>query len=542
MAVLPAFGYLPALGGQALSLTPWQDLLAQPGLARSVILSFTTGLVTTAVSVVVVLLFLAGVAGTRLDRWIQRLVSPLLSVPHAAAAFGLAFLIAPSGLIARFVSPGLTGWERPPDWQIVQDPWGISLMAGLILKELPFLLLMSLAMLPQLDPVRRTQMARSLGYHPTLAWLKVVTPALYPLIRLPIFAVIAYASSVVDVAMILGPTMPPTLAVSILSWFHDPDLSRRFMASAGALLQLGVTAMALLTWWMLERGIRYLGYRWVMNGHRRRGDAMLRNTGKILILLATLTAFIGLGSLALNSAAGFWHFPDLLPQGFTPRHWQHALPELSVSLITTLVVAIISTLAALILVLAALENEQRTGRRPSEARLQSAQGLLYLPLIVPQIAFLFGLAVVLESLGIRIPSVMVVFGHLLFVLPYVFLALSEAYRRFDPRWLHLAASLGTSQNAAFWRIRFPMLLGPILTAIAVGLAISIGLYLPTQLLGAGRLPTVTTEAVALAAGGSRRIIGVWALTQACLPLLGFILALGLPRLLWARRQGMKGTL
>jgi ABC-type uncharacterized transport system YnjBCD permease subunit len=55
-------------------------------------------------------------------------------------------------------------------------------------------------------------MARSLGYRPTLAWLKVVAPALYPLIRLPVFAVIAYASSVVDVAMILGPTLPPTLA------------------------------------------------------------------------------------------------------------------------------------------------------------------------------------------------------------------------------------------------------------------------------------------------------------------------------------------
>ncbi|MDX5376018.1 MAG: ABC transporter permease, partial [Halomonas sp.] len=96
MALLPAFGYLPALGGDAFSLAPWRELLAQPGLAHSVGVSFASGLVTTAVSLAVVLLFLAGVSGSRLDRWIRRLVAPLLSLPHAAAAFGLAFLIAPS--------------------------------------------------------------------------------------------------------------------------------------------------------------------------------------------------------------------------------------------------------------------------------------------------------------------------------------------------------------------------------------------------------------------------------------------------------------
>ena len=33
--VLPAFGYLPALGGEAFSLTPFRQLLAVPGLAAS---------------------------------------------------------------------------------------------------------------------------------------------------------------------------------------------------------------------------------------------------------------------------------------------------------------------------------------------------------------------------------------------------------------------------------------------------------------------------------------------------------------------------
>ncbi|WP_104202261.1 ABC transporter permease [Billgrantia saliphila] len=541
MALLPAFGYLPALGGERLSLEPWHELFAQPGLARSVAVSFASGLVTAAVSLVVVLAFLAGVSGSRLDRWIQQLVTPLLSLPHAAAAFGLAFLIAPSGLVARLLSPELTGWERPPDLLIVQDPWGLALMLGLVIKEIPFLLLMCLAALPQLDPGRHVAMARSLGYRPTTAWLKVVAPALYPLIRLPVYAVIAFATSVVDVAIILGPTLPPTLAVSILDWYHDPDLSRRFMASAGAVLQLGVTASALLTWWCLERLVARLGRHWLERGSRSCADRPLRLAGKSLILLAAFAAFAGLAGLALNSVAGFWRFPDALPQGFTAVHWLRALPSLTGPATATMIVAICATLVALALTLAALENEQRSDRHPAQGRLFSALGLLYLPLIVPQIAFLFGLVVVMETLGTRHRLGLVIFGHILFVLPYVFLSLSEAYRRFDPRWSQLALTLGSSPNGAFWRVRLPMLLAPLLTAAAVGLAVSIGQYLPTLLLGAGRIATVTTEAVSLAAGGNRRVIGVWALVQASLPLIGFVIAIGIPRLLWANRRGLQGA-
>ena len=123
--ILPAFGYLPALGGVGFSFDPFRQLFGQPGIWMSVLLSLATGLATTAVSLTIVLVFVAGFAGTRLFGRVQHLISPLLSVPHAAAAFGLAFLIAPSGMIARMLSPELTGWERPPDLLIVNDPMGL---------------------------------------------------------------------------------------------------------------------------------------------------------------------------------------------------------------------------------------------------------------------------------------------------------------------------------------------------------------------------------------------------------------------------------
>ncbi|WP_186299087.1 ABC transporter permease [Halomonas sp. C22] len=531
MVLLPAFGYLPVIGHEQLSLAPWQQLLAQPGLGRSVLVSLFSGLASTALALLVVVLFLAASQGTWLDRSLRRWVSPLLSIPHAAVAFGFAFLIAPSGLTARLFSPWLTGWESPPDALVVNDPWGVALTLGLVLKEAPFLLLMSLAALPQLQPEKRLRLARSLGYTPVIGWLKVVLPSLYPLIRLPVYAVIAYATSVVDMALILGPRLPPTLSVSTLGWFNDPDITRRLMASAAAVLQLGVTVLALLLWWLMEQGVRRSSRGWLVNGSRQRGATAVKIAGRGGLPLVTVAALAALAGLALFSVAGFWRFPELFPQALTLDHWQRSAPQLAGPLRTTLAIAVVSTGVAALLVVAALEHEQRQQIRPSRAL-----WLLYLPLLVPQIAFLFGLIVAAESLGIRPQLALVMAGHLLFVLPYLYLSLAEAYRQLDPRWIHMAQSLGVTPNRAFWRVRLPLLLAPLLTSLAVGLAVSISQYLPTQLLGAGRVSTVTTEAVALASGGNRRLIGVWALVQAVLPLAGFMLALAIPRWLGVPRS------
>ena len=46
---------------------------------------------------------------------------------------------------------------------------------------------------------------------------------LYRQIRLPLYAVLAFALSVVDMALVLGPSAPPVLAVQVLRWLTDPD-------------------------------------------------------------------------------------------------------------------------------------------------------------------------------------------------------------------------------------------------------------------------------------------------------------------------------
>ena len=504
--LLPAFGYLPSLGGNTFSLEPFRDLFATPGIVRSTLLSLATGLVTTGIALAIVILFVSGWFGTRIFSRVQHLISPLLSVPHAAAAFGLAFLIAPSGYFFRLLSPWATGSNRPLDLLIIQDPFGVTMMAGLIAKEIPFLLLVTLAALPQTNARRSGQVARSIGYGALAAFLHGTWPLIYKQIRLAVFAVIAYATSVVDVAIILGPSAPSTLAVRLTEWMSDADTALRFTASAGAVLQFATTVAAILIWIGFERFGHAILKRQSYAGIRWGKDSIARSFGLGFIVVSALVIFFGLCILAVWSIAGFWAFPDLLPRSFSLANWDRVVPSLGRPLSNTLWTGIIATLIAIALTLACLEREARTKRTGGSRALL----FIYLPLIVPQVSFVFGLQIFFVSIGADASWPALVFVHLIFVMPYVFLSLSDPWRAWDRRYASVAHGLGASPNRTFWRIRLPMLLKPALVAAAVGFAVSIGQYLPTVLIGAGRLPTITTEAVALASGGDRRVIGVYA--------------------------------
>ena len=531
----PALGILPALGGTSLSLDALRALFDWPGITRASVLSVTTGFAATGLSLLLVALICAAWSGTKAFRIIERTLSPLLSVPHAAAAFGLAFLIAPSGWIARIASPALTGWETPPDVLILQDPYGLSLVAGLIAKEVPFLLLMTLAALSQINTAQARDTALALGYAPVTAWFKTVFPRVYAQIRLPVYAVLAFSMTVIDVALILGPTTPPTLAVQILRWMNDPDLSLRFLASAAAVWQLVLVVGALGLWRIGEGVIASLGRRWVASGSRGGATPAFKSLSLGAAGLSAGAIVLGIIGLFVWSIAGFWSFPDALPEGFSTRTWMRHSMGLWPVIWETLIIASVATLAALLLALACLEAEERHGLKPSTRALW----LLYVPLIVPQIAFLTGLQTLAIFTGLDGNRAAVIFVHIIFVLPYVFLSLADPFRAWDARYGHVARALGASCDGVLWRVRLPMLLRPILTAAAVGFAVSIGQFLPTLLAGAGRVQTLTTEAVALASGGDRRVISVYALTQTAVAFLPFAFAVFVPALVWRNRRGLR---
>ena len=534
--LLPAFGYLPALGGSTLSLDPFGAVLSEPGIDHSLALSLGTGLAATAVSLAIVTVFTAAWFETRTFQVMLRFLSPLLSVPHAAAAIGLAFVISPSGLIVRLLSPWATGSDRPPDLLILHDSLGLTMTTGLIAKEVPFLFLMTLAALPQTEARRHMRIAANLGYGRIAGFFKVALPQIYPQIRLPVLAVLAYSTSVVDVARILGPTTPAPLAPRIIDWMADADPALRLEASAGAVLQLLLSVAAILIWRFGEILYGRLARSGWSSGRRHLRDRAMRHSAAALVALLIAAMVAALAALVLWSLSASWWFPQAFPSALTMRHWTGIYPGGGRLIADTLVIALPAALVAIALIVWQLELWTRTGPRRRQAAFRH---LMFLPLLVPQISFLFGLQVLFLLVGWDGTHAAVGLTHLVFVLPYVFLALSDPWDHLDPRLAKVAASLGASPSRILWSIRLPMLLRPLMVAAAIGFAVSIGQYLPTLMIGAGRIATITTESVALASGGSRSVAAVYAMLQLLLPLLGFVLASAVPAIAFRHRLALR---
>ncbi|MGI9538460.1 MAG: ABC transporter permease [Desulfocapsaceae bacterium] len=535
----PAFGYLSAAGSNHFSLDPFAMLLHHPSLPGALRATITSGLGASLMSLALALWIAATLYGSRFWSTIELSLAPLLSLPHAAFAIGFTFLIAPSGWLIRSVSPFPSGFTYPPDWTTTGDPWAISLTLTMIFKETPFLLLMIFSGLNRLDVRRTIWIGRSLGYHRLRIWTRLIIPQLYPMLRLPLLAVLAYSLSVVDLAYIIGPSLPPTLAVLIDRWFNDPDISSRFIGTAGALLLFLVTLACIVAALATEYLIRKIGSRKILDGRRKSPFEVLVGTGSFYALILLAVNVLSMAGLILWSVARTWRFPHFFPAQFSFSNWSTAVTHLLEPISVSALAALLSSLLAIILVVGCFENEQNLARSRVVSISQRSLWIIYLPLLVPQISFLFGLQILLIIFQLEGSWGALIWIHLVFVLPYVFLTLANTYRSFDQRYSYLGKTLCGRPVRTFFRVKLIMLAKPILFSMAVGFGVSIAQYLPTLYVGAGRFATITTETVSLASGSDRRVMAVYGLSQFLLALTGYLTAIVFPALMFRKRRAMQ---
>ena len=514
---------------QGASPDAWRALLADPQLPRALGLSVSTACVATVTALVASLALVTHLHGT--PRWqrLSRALAPMLSMPHAAFAIGLALLLAPAGLAARLLAP-LAGWTAPPDWPTVNDPLGLGLTVVLIGKELPFLLWHAVALLSRPDvaaQVRGWQAgAATLGYSRTALWWRALWPLLLPRLGWPLLAVLAYALTVVDLALIAGPSSPPTLAVIAWQGLLDGDPVRQAEAAAAALLLGAALLILTLTARSAHRAAAHLWQTIALDGRRAPRHPLAEGATRALWCgLLGLYALVALLLLA-SSFVGVWTFPALLPQAWAADAWSLVRASGGV-LGLSAGLAAFAALAALALVLCWFEAAPAAW----DARVMP---LVLAPLVVPALLLMAGLYTLALRLALDGTLTGLAWVHTLVTLPYVFVALAPAWRSFDRRFEWAALALGRSRWAFWWRVKLPLLAAPLAAALAVGFAVSVAQYLPTQFIGAGRLATVTTEAVTLASGGQRHTAAAFALLQTLLPAIGFVLAAWVGR--WQRAR------
>jgi len=541
---LPSINYLPVIGHTQFSLSVWFDFFSYPGIRTSIFVTLFSGLTASFGAASLAFLFIIVSYGNKLWKFFEKTLSPVLSIPHAAFAIGFGFLIAPSGWLIRMASPSLTGFTCPPDWIILNDPAGISLTIALVIKEFPFLIMVTMGALGQLDIEKTLLVGRALGYKKEQVWLKILIPRLYPHLRLSIFAIIAYSLSVVDMAILLGPSSPPTLAVLILKWFNDPDVSFKLMAAAGSLFLFFIVLLNILLVYLMERSAYFFSRFWITNGKRHSFFARFKPIIFFMGICIVLLTFICSVILLIWSLTWQWRFPDFLPGAWTLKFWTKGLVSSFNPVMTTLVTGMASAFIGLILTIGCLENDvNSTKSRARQNKTQNynkyLQYFLYLPLLVPQITFMAGIQLLLVAMRMDGHWITLMGSHLLFVLPYMFIALSATYLAFDRRVTDQAMLLGRSYTTALFRIKLPMLLRPIMFSFAIGFSVSVAQYIPTMLVGAGRFSTITTQVVNIASGSDRRVIAVYALIQQFLPMIVYALAIIFPKILYYNRKGMQ---
>jgi len=250
---LPSFGYFPAIGRYDFDLSYFNSSFDLPGISKSFKLSVFTGLFSTILALFFSQVILLKFFQTKIYNYIRLIIAPLLALPHITMAVGLIFLFSPSGLIFRLISPWLTGFDRPPNLFIIPDEYGIFLILGLLLKETPFFLLLSMSALEQLPARKVFNVGRTLQHSSFSTWFLLIFPLIYKKIRLVIFIVIAFAASVIDMSLLLAPSTPSTLAIRIFQIFQTSEADTIFVASNLALIQFFIIIALILLWIFLEK-------------------------------------------------------------------------------------------------------------------------------------------------------------------------------------------------------------------------------------------------------------------------------------------------
>ena len=534
LVALPAALAVPFL----LALTEPGALIhafAVPGYGKSLAITLISATLGTATATLLALALLASITGHS-GRWLRLAMPPLLATPHAAMAVGLAFLVAPSGWFLRLISPWVTGLERPPLWSVIQDPWGLSLAAGLALKELPFILLLALSSTRRESLQPSFRAALSLGYGRYSAFLKVIAPQLAPSMVLPVTIAFIYGLSSVDMGSVLGPTTPPPFAILALSKLGDPSTEGWRLGLALSLHLAVITLTALLAFTGLAFAARAGIRRWASNGQRRSFAGWSLGGVALLGRLGVLISALSLAGLVLWAFAQRWRFPAALPQQWTGLDWIWARGFWSVESLNTLWLALASSLLGLALALGFILAERRA--RPSAQASLGWTGTAILPLLIPQMTLIPALLLLdLTVLGLP-PWALALWGHVMFTAAYAYLSLRGPVLSLDPRYRQAALALGRPPWQALLLVELPVLLRPLMVSLAIALSVSVAAYLPTLTLGQGRIETFTVEAVAAATGGSRRTAAQFALSQSFWALLFFFSALAVPNLAFRNRRGL----
>ncbi|MNO63272.1 Inner membrane ABC transporter permease protein YdcV [compost metagenome] len=178
-------------------------------------------------------------------------------------------------------------------------------------------------------------------------------------------------------------------------------------------------------------------------------------------------------------------------------HWYSVVaddPEILRAAKNSLIVATLSTLIATSLAtLAALGMRGRSFRGQG-----LMNGVLGLPLLVPEIVTAVATLMFFAFIGLKLSLFTILIAHVVFCIPFAYLPIRARLEGMDPRLAEAAADLYASPWRAFWRVTFPLLMPGVLSGAMLAFIISMDDFVITYFVagaGATTLPVYIFGAI-----------------------------------------------
>ncbi|HPM01725.1 MAG TPA: ABC transporter permease [Candidatus Cloacimonadota bacterium] len=190
-------------------------------------------------------------------------------------------------------------------------------------------------------------------------------------------------------------------------------------------------------------------------------------------------------------------------RGFTFKYYYLLLKnrEIINAFKNTMIIGVLSTIASTVLgVLSALalENKRFFGTK-------FFKGLVFVPLIMPDILMGVSLALLFSFLKIRMGMFTVLIAHITFCVSYTIIVIQSRLEGFDYHLEEAAMDLGANKTQIFFKIKLPLMMPGIIAAALLAFTLSIDDFvitfftsgrgfntLPVYVEGAIRRGTITT--------------------------------------------------
>jgi putative spermidine/putrescine transport system permease protein len=255
---LQALGHVPGAALSTLTLDHFRRLAHDPDVMRSLLLTLYVSAASTAVATVLSVAAALAFTARGHSRFVRFVFQIPLTVPHLVVAVAVLFLLAPAGMLSR-AAAALGLIDGPAAFPLlVNDTWGIGIMAAYVWKEVPFITLMLLSVLARSAP-ELLDVGRTLKAGRWQRFRHITLPIIFPSLGAAALIVFAYTFGAFELPYLLGRTHPMLLPVWSYRSYSDVDLAARPEGIAAGLLIAAVVTVAVVAGQALTQAARRRG-------------------------------------------------------------------------------------------------------------------------------------------------------------------------------------------------------------------------------------------------------------------------------------------